>query len=179
MAASPRHELPDFLTPTKVGVSIPSARPLRQREALLGPLPEPIGALEFGGDDRAVEARMGVLQGQEVRVWKEGNDGVVDFSWQQQKEVGAVCGRLAFALGIIVAWSGRMHFSKVARLGWDRGAYSIKYIIYPNFFFPSVTPAMRSCMSICHWEMLLPGKTIEDSVAGVESEHRLAASEPK
>ena len=78
----PLHEVPDLITPTKVCIGIPSARPLGKWETLFGSLTEPIGTLVFRRDHDAVEVRVGVLQCEQIRIWQEGNDYILDFSWK-------------------------------------------------------------------------------------------------
>lgn len=81
----PLHEFPDLFTPTEICVGIPSARPLRKRKTLFGTLSEPCGALVLGCDHNAIEVRVGVLQCEQVGVWEERDDRILDFSWEEEQ----------------------------------------------------------------------------------------------
>jgi hypothetical protein len=81
----PLHELPDLFAPTEICVGIPSARPLRQRKTLFGTLAEPCGALVLGCDHNTIEVRVGVLQCEQIGIWEERDDRILDFSWKEEQ----------------------------------------------------------------------------------------------
>ena len=81
----PLHELPDLFAPTEICIGIPSARPLWKRKTLFGTLAEPCGALMLGCDHNAIEVWVGVLQCEQVRVWEERDNRILDFGWEEEQ----------------------------------------------------------------------------------------------